>query len=117
MALFIFSINLPRVSTRGYNMFRADGPLNILSPQGLCRGPCDGLQLYINGARSRAYPARGAGFLSGDPAFVKFSVAAGSLAEDPAMVCSYIQMEHNPTHTWHAAQGPFQETLGTGNPT
>ena len=35
MALFIFSINLPRVSTRGYNMFRADGPLNILSPQGL----------------------------------------------------------------------------------
>ena len=47
----------------------------------------------------------------------KYSVAAGSLAEDPAMVCSYIQMEHNPTHTWHAAQGPFQETLGTGNPT
>jgi len=41
----------------------------------------------------------------------KYSVAAGSLAEDPAMVCSYIQMEHNPAHTWHAAQGPFQETL------
>jgi len=32
------------------------------------------------------------------------------------MVCSYIQMEHNPTHTWHAEPDPFQETLGTGNP-
>jgi len=74
MALFIFSINLPRVSTRGYNMFRADGPLNILSPQIFCRrrvsrrGPCDGLQLYTNGAQSRAHLARGAGSLSGDPA-------------------------------------------------
>jgi len=38
-------------------------------------------------------------------------VAAGSLAEDPAMVCSYTQMEHDPAHTWHAAQGPFQEPL------
>ena len=47
-ALLIFSINLPRVETRGYYMFRADGP------------------------------------------FFKYSVAAGSLAEDPAMVCSYI---------------------------
>ncbi len=30
MALFIFLINLPRVETRGYNMFRADGPLKYL---------------------------------------------------------------------------------------
>jgi len=29
MALIIFFINLPRVETRGYNMFRADGPSNI----------------------------------------------------------------------------------------
>ncbi len=30
MALFIFLINLPQVETRGYDMFRADGPSKYL---------------------------------------------------------------------------------------
>jgi len=92
MALFIFSINLPRVSTRGYNMFRADGPLNILLPQIFCRrrvsrrGPCDGLQLYTNGAQSHAYLACGAGSLSGDPGDGKSHIALANVSDNLKIV-------------------------------
>jgi len=32
------------------------------------------------------------------------------------MVCSYTQMEHDPAHTWQAAQGLLKGTLRERNP-